>query len=219
MKNNLDKILLALSVLVLCLMGCTTGTPTIAEVPTEIEPTATTKPSDTPAPSGGQLTGKLVWMTSGDPIQGAGIILCQVDGDTCQTAEDLSTITQDGGQFEFQDLDSGKYILLYNLNGATMQATDLELDLSEEALQCLAEGFFGPLSVSCQNQVPVFGGGEVTMLQNSKIGVSGSGFTIDEASLFSNLYGVYLDFTNGKPISTTIQDGETTETTIEAWEQ
>jgi len=219
MINRYDKRMLALAILALCLMGCTTGTPIVAEEQTDPQPTATTKPSDTPAPSGGQLTGKLVWKASGNSIEGAEIILCQFNGEICQTAVDLSTVTQAGGEFEFQNLEAGKYVILYNPDGTVNQASNLELDLSEEALQCLAEGFFGPVSVSCRDMGSLFGEGEVIMLKNSKIGVSGSGFTLDEASLVSGEYGVHLDFTNSEPLFATIRDGQTTEITIEAWEE
>jgi len=186
-----------------------------ADAPAALPP-STAKPKPT---SGGQLTGKMVWLTGGTPVVGTGIMLCRMSGDRCQAEADLATTTQGEGAFEFQNLDAGKYVILYNPNGLSPQAAGLNLDLSDQSLQCLVEGMTGSASASCQGSVPIFGDGGLSIQRGSSLGVSASGFTFEEGSLVSEQYGVYLDFANGEPISVEIRAGQTTETVVKAWDK
>ena len=231
-------LLATISALIIVSLACSiftpTSTPIVSTAASEkkatqpsantLEPaTPTTIPLPTmtasPAPSGGQLTGSMVWLTSGTPVEGAGIMLCRMSGDICLADADLTTTTQVGGAFEFQNLDAGKYVILYNPNGSSPQAAGLSLDLSDQSLQCAAGGLIGSAPASCQGSVPIFGDGDLSWQKGSSINISASGFTLEDGSLVSEQYGVYLDFANGMPISAQILDGQTTEMVFKAWDK
>lgn len=222
--------LIALCLLVasIVLFGCGLGqsvSPTTAPVPvfTAI-PTSTPLPTSTVIPSpapldGPQLTGTMVWLTKGTPMVGAWILLCKMSGDTCQTDAALATTTQAKGAFEFQTLDAGTYVILYNSSGPSSQAVGISLDLSDSALKCLAQGMIGSASASCQGTIPVFGDGSISLAKGTMLNVSASGVALKDGSLVSAKYGVNLDFADGKPVSVEIQSGKASKTDFKAWDK
>jgi hypothetical protein len=163
------------------------------------------------------LTGKLIWKNSGSAIVGAEIILCHVTGESCQIDPALKVTTQANGSFEFPGLTAGVYVILYNPNGNSNPSGGT-LDLSKQSFDCAAQGFMHSLPAQCQGQVPIFGSGSLTLAKNSKLGVTGDGFTLNEGSLFSGRYFLNLNFVNGKPISVEIISGQDQDIVVDAWE-
>jgi hypothetical protein len=150
---------------------------------------------------------------------GARITLCRISGDRCKVETSLATTTQREGVFEFHKLDVGKYVILYNPSRPSSQVVGLSLDLSDQSLQCLADGLMGNASAVCQGTVPIFGDGDLSLQKQSSFKVSPSGFTLADGSLISKRYGLYLDFAGGEPLSVEIRDGRITETVVKAWDK
>lgn len=214
-------------ILGLAVSGCGLGqlfapAPTLTPKPTATPafsptPIATATKTLAPTPESGKLTGKLLGKTSSQPMAGAYIFLCKMVGTSCQTDPSLTTRAESDGTFGFQTISAGNYVILYNPGSYSNKVGAIMLDLSPEAMNCAVEGFMQSVSVGCQGKVPIFGKGNLTLAKGSEMGVSATGFSLSNASIFSSQYALFLDFENGKPILAEIIAGQTTNITINVW--
>jgi hypothetical protein len=91
-----------------------TDTPTPVPSPT---PTPTPTPSPTPTPIP-EVRGSLIDTETDEPLVGARIILCLQDSESsCCMDSDLSTVTDETGEFAIQVPGPGDYGVFYNVSG------------------------------------------------------------------------------------------------------
>jgi hypothetical protein len=117
------------TLLLLFLVGCGAGatatpTPTATATPT---PTATATPTPTLTPTPvPKVEGSLLNASTGEPLSGARVILCAQQGQktACVIDASLSGVTDDDGEFSIPGVQSGKYVLLYNVSGESQAAWD-----------------------------------------------------------------------------------------------
>ena len=86
----------------------------------------------------GGLTGRLISKTSSMPVVGAGVVLCRVEGSSCTTDAGLTTTTGVNGEFEFQEIPVGNYVILYNPSGIPPQSMDnIIVEVNDKSAGCL----------------------------------------------------------------------------------
>lgn len=188
-----------------------TATPAFTATPL---PTDTLPPTLTPAPS--KLTGTMIWNDHAEGIVGADVYLCSVTKDSCQLDPALKATTQAEGKFEFASLPAGTYVILYNAKGGSNPPAGT-LDLSAQAQSCAIEGFLSSVSAKCTGKTPMFGEGTMTLAKDSKMSVSATGFSFSDASLYSEKYGLYLNFVEGKLLSVEMVAGKDQDIMVSAW--
>ena len=138
-------------------------------------------------------------MTSGNPIEGGGIMLCRMSGDQCRVESGLITETEAEGAFAFENLDPGQYAILYNPDGPAPQSAGLTLDFGDQG--------------------KLFGEKPVTVLRGSSLGVTEEGLRLREGSMYSNEHRVYLNWADFQAVSVVIATGEVVETVVRAWDK
>ena len=87
-----------------------------------------------------EVAGTLTNQASGEPLAGARVVLCQFTGDkTCVVQPNLTAVTDEKGKFRIPDVESGKYVVLYNGSGEKLVEWD-ELEIEFTPVQ----GQMGP---------------------------------------------------------------------------
>lgn len=98
-----------------------TPTPTLppTATPTPIPPTDTPTPTPSPTPTPTpEVRGSLIDAETDEPLAGARIILCLQDSESsCCIDSDLSTMTDENGEFAIQVPGPGDYVVFYNVSG------------------------------------------------------------------------------------------------------
>jgi len=184
-----------------------TATPTFTLTPTSTS-TSTNTPS--PTPNIGSLTGKIMWETSNEPIEGASIILCRVSDKICTIDPNLILLSDSNGEFEFQDISLDSYVIFYNPAGIPKQVVDnLEVAVNDDSAGCLASGFIdGSLPRKCDESVPFIDDPNLSLQKEASFAVTTSGVMLSDGTLITKIYDLYLNFVKTKPLSIVINPGE-----------
>ena len=118
MKNRIIPIMFVVTVS-LILSACGPGQllgPTKTPIPTAT-PTATPTPTPSPTPVP-EVRGSLIDAETDDPLVNARVILCHQDSETsCCLDNNLSTLTNEYGEFTIQVADPADYVVFYNVSG------------------------------------------------------------------------------------------------------
>lgn len=183
------------------------------------EPTPKPASVQEPAAGGnGSLTGKLLDQESNKVLAGAGIILCLDTGDSCTTDAALSAQTGSGGEFEIVDIPPGRYVVLYNPTGIDMQSADgILVEVNSRSAACLASGFMGSAPADCQGSIPFMDDPNLTLKGNASIAITSSDLSLDKGSIYSQKYGLHMDFVDSQPLSVEIEAGDTIESDLLVW--
>jgi len=182
------------------------ATPDSASVP---EPAAT---------GNGTFTGRLLDRDTENPVAGAGIILCLDTDGSCTTDAALSAQTGSDGEFEIADIPPGKYVILYNPNGINAQSTDkILVEVNSRSAACIASGFMGSAPADCQGSIPFMDDPNLMLKGNASIAITESDLSLSEGSIYSQKYGLHLDFKDSQPLSVEIQAGDAVENDLLVW--
>jgi hypothetical protein len=166
----------------------------------------------------GSLTGKLLNQETKQALASAGLILCLDTGNSCTTNAALSAQTDPEGEFEIADIPPGKYVVLYNPNGLDIQSVDgITVEVNSRSAVCLASGFMGSAPADCRGSVPFMDDPNLTLKGNSSIAITGSDLSLSKGSIYSQKYGLHLDFVDSKPLSVEIEAGEAVESDLFLW--
>ena len=202
----------------LYLYELTVSTPgNVADVAAEATPDSASVPE--PATTGkGTFTGKLLDQETQNAVADAGIVLCLDTGDSCTIDADLSTQTDSDGKFEIADIPPGKYVIIYNPNGLDAQAVDkLVVEVNSKSAVCIASGFMGSAPADCQGSVPFMDDPNLMLKGNASIAITGSDLSLSKGSIYSQKYGLHLDFKESKPLSLEIKAGDAVERDLSVW--
>ena len=201
-----------------------TATPTSApptDTPTSEPPTAIptpVPPTSTPTPEAttGTIQGKLIGAESQQPLIGAAVILCLVVGEkTCVLQADLVSISGEDGELELTEVPPGSYVVFYDPSGKASSGWK-EIDGLEMILNL--QGLMPIPSADRTELFSTFGGeGTIRVQKGLTLGFDENGVFSGDGSIISERYGLTMDFYEGKPITTEVQPGKTTELEIRAW--
>ncbi len=125
--------------------------------------------------------------------------------------------TDTKGEFGFQGVSLGKYVIFYNLSGQSIN--NITVEVNDKSAGCLASGFLGSMPEDCRGSIPFGDDSSMTLGKDSSIAISGTGFTLAEGSIFSQKYDLYLNFEDSQPLNVEIEPGETSEIEIKVWAQ
>jgi hypothetical protein len=198
-----------------------TATPTATPTPTPTAtPTATPTPTPTPSPTptpipAPTLTGTTESKT-GSPVRGIGVILCLVSVTSCTTDKSLMTISDSAGQFEFNTVPAGKYIVMYNQDGAIVDsATNLTVAVDDNTTICLGEAIMGGSPASCQASTPFLRDHPGPKLVDQSVlqAPDGSVF-LKDGTIYSSVYHLAFNFQDGAAVTVTVADGTTATTSV-----
>jgi len=182
---------------------------------------ATPEPASAPAPASGgngTLTGRLLDQETQNALTGAGIILCLDTGDSCTTDATLSVQTGSEGEFEIADIPPGRYVVLYNPNGIDAQSVDeIIVEVNSRSAVCIASGFMGSAPADCQGSIPFMDDPNLMLKGSANIAITGSDISLAEGSLYSQKYGLHMDFKESKPLSLEIKAGDSIESDLLVW--
>jgi len=176
-------------------------------------------PAPEPAATGnGTFTGRLLDHETENAVAGAGIILCLDTGSSCTTDAALSAQAGSEGEFEIADIPPGKYVILYNPNGIDAQFTDkILVEVNSRSADCLGSGFAGSVPADCEGSIPFMDDPKLMLKGDSRIEITESAFSVIDGSVYSQKYGLHLDFNDSKPLSVEIEAGEAVEDDLLIW--
>jgi len=165
----------------------------------------------TPQAATGTLTGGLLAASTTSPVSGVGVILCLKSATGCTVDAGLQATTSASGQFEIDAIPPGSYVVLYSPAGAPGSGVDgLKVDIDDQSATCIAAGFFGSATASCEGSIPLLSSDSgLKLLPHSQIHLAGSGMSLDSGGLYSPKLGLCLNFQDGSPVSVDITAGST----------
>ena len=165
----------------------------------------------------GVIKGVMIGSESDEILSGAAIILCRnTSNGECEIQAELITTTDERGRFNFPSVPPGRYVLLYDPLGKAITTwktingliVDYKLGTPRSLGSQITKAFFD-----------TFGGGDEVIVRKGTVASMSDGKIASiDGSFTSKKYGFTIDFRKGKPLIIEVNQGETVEIEISAWD-